>query len=376
MFKNFLLFIGLLISIGIIQSNVSADVISSIPLKKPTLTFEELDKKISKNILKPLKKPKKAESKIVKEKKIIQVEKKAKLSFKIPKKKPTVSGVNTVKSVKISKYYNKKDFGIAKKAISEMKKSKWSTSLAIAKKAKDKSIYNFIQWRHLLTKGNQASFYDYKVFIDQNSEYPRIGRLKYLAEHKLSTAKVSPKKIINWFGVDQPLSGYGKMILGESLVLTGDKAKGTKLIKDGWITADLSKSELRFYRKKFKKYLNADDYIKRADYLAWNSKQWDLKRLLRYLPKDYELLYTARHILITRGYGVDQAIKNVPNKFKNDAGLNYDRLKWRRKKGRVDSSVEILLNIKNNKEYLVRPDKWWKEREIISRSLIYKKNMN
>ena len=373
MFKNFLLFIGLLISIGIIQSNVSADVISLIPLKKPKLTFEELDKKISKNILKPLKKPKKVESKIVKEKKIIQVEKKAKLSFKIPKKKPTVSGVNTVKSVKISKYYNKKDFGIAKKAISEMKKSKWTTSLAIAKKAKDKSIYNFIQWRHLLTKGNQASFYDYKVFIDQNSEYPRIGRLKYLAEHKLSTAKVSPKKIINWFGVDQPLSGYGKMILGESLVLTGDKAKGTKLIKDGWITADLSKSELRFYRKKFKKYLNADDYIKRADYLAWNSKQWDLKRLLRYLPKDYELLYTARHILITRGYGVDQAIKNVPNKFKNDAGLNYDRLKWRRKKGRVDSSVEILLNIKNNKEYLVRPDKWWKEREIISRSLIYKK---
>ena len=41
-------------------------------------------------------------------------------------------------------------------------------------KAKDKSIYNFIQWRHLLTTGNQASFYEYKVFIDKNSHYPRI----------------------------------------------------------------------------------------------------------------------------------------------------------------------------------------------------------
>ena len=50
-----------------------------------------------------------------------------------------------------------------------MQKSKWSSSLKIAKKAKDKSIYNFIQWRHLLTTGNQASFYDYKVFIDNNS---------------------------------------------------------------------------------------------------------------------------------------------------------------------------------------------------------------
>ena len=33
------------------------------------------------------------------------------------------------------------------------------------------------------------------------------------------------------------------------------------------------------------------------------------------------------------------SIKNL----KNDAGLNYDRLKWRRKRGRVDSSVEILI---------------------------------
>ena len=78
-------------------------------------------------------------------------------------------------------------------------------------------------------------------------------------------------------------------------------------------------------------------------------------------------------MLISKGYGVDQAIKNVPQKFKNDAGLNYDRLKWRRKKGRVDSSAEILLKIKNDKDYLVMPDKWWKEREINSRALIYKK---
>jgi soluble lytic murein transglycosylase len=171
----------------------------------------------------------------------------------------------------------------------------------------------------------------------------------------------------------EPFSGYGKMMLGESFFLTGDKIKGRNLIKEGWVTANLSKSELRFFRKKFKKHLNADDYIKRADYLAWNSKNWDLRRLLRYLPKDYELLYNARHILMTKGYGVDQAIKNVPDKFKNDAGLNYDRLKWRRKKGRVDSSSEILLKIKNDKDYLVIPEKWWKEREIISRALIYKK---
>ncbi len=342
-----------------------------IPLKKPSLSNQELNKKVLINILKPLPKPKE-KGKEEKLKKVVK-EKKIQNKYLLPKKKPIIAGIDKNKKIKKSKYYSKKDFVIAKKALSEMKKSNWESALKISKKTKDKSIYNFIQWRHLLTTGNSASIYDYLNFINNNKDYPRIGRLKYLSEHKLSNKKISPNKIINRFLDQEPLSGYGKIILGESYVLTGKIDKGTKLIKEGWITAELSKSDLKFFRKKFKKYLDANDYIKRADYLAWNDKYWDLRRMLRYLPKDYELLYNARQLLMSKSYGVDQAIKKVPKKFKNDGGLNYERLKWRRKRGRIDSSVEIFLKIENTKDYLVRPDKWWKEREIISRSLIYEK---
>ena len=38
-------------------------------------------------------------------------------------------------------------------------------------------------------KGNQASFYEYMAFINDNQNYPRIDRIRYLAEHKLSTIK-------------------------------------------------------------------------------------------------------------------------------------------------------------------------------------------
>ena len=361
----FILIFNLIGYAGIASSGI-------VPLKKPTQTKEETEKKLLIDVLKPLPKPiEQTEKKVIEEKVIVKKENKN--GFILPKKKPLIAGTQKVKDIKISKYYNKKDFNLAKKAISEMKRAKWTDALKTSKKAKDKSIYNFIQWRHLLRKGNQASYYDYKTFMDKNEDYPRIGRIKYLAEHKLSTDKISPKKIIDWYGSSEPLSGFGRMILGESYTLTGNKEKGIQLIKEGWITAELTKSELRFYRKKFKKYLDANDYVKRADYLAWNNKYWDLKRMLRYLPKDYELLYNARQLLMSKSYGVDNAISKVPAKFKDDSGLNYDRLKWRRKRGRVDSSVEILLKIKNTKDYLVRPDKWWKEREIISRSLIYKK---
>ena len=52
--------------------------------------------------------------------------------------------------------------------------------------------------------------------------------------------------------------------------------------------------------------------LKEQIILAWNNKYWDLKRLLRYLPKDYELLYTARQLLMSKSYGVDNAITKVP----------------------------------------------------------------
>ena len=367
--RKIIFFIRSLLLSLVIIGNVFAAEISIIPLKKPILNEEVKREKISQGILKPKPKPSQKKEEI----KIITVKKnKKEINFLIPKSKPLI--VKSEKSVvqKSSKYYSQKDYDIAKKSIQAMEKSQWTTALKNSKNAKDKSIYNFIQWRHLLTTGNQATFYDYMTFIQNNKDYPRISRIKYLAEQKLSTDKISPKKIINWFGVNEPLSGYGMLVLGESFIQTGDSEKGIALIKRGWITAELSRDSMKSLSKKYRKYLDSKDYINRADYLAWENKYWDLKRMLPYLPKDYQLLYTARQILMSKSYGVDQAIKNVPQKFKNDAGLNHDRLKWRRKRGRIDSSLEILFSIKNDKDYLVRPDKWWVERAIMTRALIYK----
>ena len=371
MFKNLLCFVVLISIILINFTSANSEDKNILPIKKPNLTVEEIEQKLSINILRPLEKPKKNNETEIEEFNIEISEKK--ISFIIPKKKPIVLGKTDSEKVEISKYFNKKDFAIAKKAISEMEKSQWTKALSTSSRAKDKSINNFIQWNYLLTNGNQASFFDYLTFIDKNNDYPRIDRIRYLAEQKLDTKEISPKKIINWFGNNEPLSGFGKMILGESNILIGNVELGKKQIKEGWKEADLSANQLKFFRSKFKKYLDEKDYINRAEYLAWNNKYWDLKRILPYLPKDYELLYNARQLLMSKSYGVDEAIKNVPDKFINDAGLNYDRLKWRRKRGRIDGSVEILLNVKNTKDYLVRPDLWWEEREIISRSLIYDK---
>src|SRR5210317_1612451 len=104
-----LLFIGLLISILINFNYVLAETPLIVPIKKPSLSEKEIKQKISKNILKPIKKPKKTKNIEIKE-----IKKDKKLSFKIAKKKPSIAGLTKSKSIKISKYYSKKDFNIAR----------------------------------------------------------------------------------------------------------------------------------------------------------------------------------------------------------------------------------------------------------------------
>ena len=59
-----------------------------------------------------------------------------------------------------------------------------------------------------------------------------------------------------------PLSGFGKIKLGESYLIKGDFEKGESLIKDGWINASLSSKDLRYLNKKYKKFLIFSDHIK------------------------------------------------------------------------------------------------------------------
>ncbi len=362
------------------------------PKKKPSI-FKPIDKtsekKIQSNL--PQRKPiiqndKTQEKQVLKKEKIVEkkevevkteqqkkAEEKIKVEFVFPQKKPSIYR-SAKKEVTKSSILKQKDFEQAKKTIEFIKQKKWNSALKSAAKVKDQEFRTLITWMHLKTTRNGASFNEYKKFIEQNEDYPRINRIKYLAEEKIYLRNNSPSSIINWFEKNPPLGGLGKIKLAEAYLEQKKFDKVEELIKDGWVTAEIRKNDLGYYRAKFKKFITSDDHIKRADYLAWERKYWDLKRMLKYLPKDQQALYNARQILMSNSYGVDNAINKVPEYLKQDPGLEFDRLRWRNRRGRLDGSLEILYrNSLKTETQMVRPDKWWEQRESVVRSLIYKK---
>ena len=342
-----------------------------LPVPKPSVDQEIKAITAKKKEIYPEKKPQKESEEITSVTETMVESESAEIIY--PQKKPIIFQKKIDKAVAKSTILSSKDYKIAKAAFDAIDKKKWKTAIKISKKSKNKMVFKTVNWLYLIKPNNSASFYDYLTFINNNPNYPRIGRLRYLAEHKIYLKTVSPKVVLKWFDGKEPLSEFGKIKLGEIYLSQGNLEKGSKLIKEGWIKAKLSKNDLKYLRKKYKKIITVSDNIKRVDWHAWEGKHWDVQRMLRYLPKDETALYRARQLLMSRSYGVDNAISKVPAKFKNDIGLKYDRLKWRRRRGRLDPSLEILFTIPKDPLKLVRPDLWWKERHILTRSLIYKK---
>ena len=345
-------------------------------VKKPSrkVTPEVLTPKAPIKVKKvtPVKKNEK-DKKIKKETKKTKVEEKSeKFSVSneiIPLKKPLDLGILKKKSGILSS----KDFLIAQKTFSLVKRKRWNSAMKEVKKSRSKLLKNLVMWMYLKEPSNNLTFQDYKRFIDKNPEWPRINRLRYLAEHKINFKNVKPKEVIKFFEKKEPLSGYGKIKLGEAFLTKGNTKKAHSLIADGFKTANLSSIEHRYLNKKFRNLLKKEDYIERAKYLAWEQDFYELRRTLRYLPTGYKELYFARFALMTRSYGVDSAIAKVPAQFKDDIGLQFDRAKWRRKRGRYDSALEIINNLPQDPKLLVKPDLWFKEKFIIARSRINKK---
>ena len=269
-----------------------------------------------------------------------------------------------------TKTLNNKDFEISKVVFDYVDRKQWKLALSDAQKMQDKTIYTLVNWMYLIDSQSGASFNEYFIFIKNNKDWPRINRIKYLAEHKINFDNNTPSSIIEYFTNNPPLSGFGKLRLAEALLENNQAEKSKSLVKDGFKDAELSKNDLRYFSKIFKKFLTQQDYTLRADYFAYEAKYQDLRDTIEYLNPDYQKLYNARAALFTKR-SADNLIAQVPQYLKEDPGLIYDRIKWRRKKARFDDALTLINQ--SASDSLERNQYLAKERLSIARDKIQDK---
>ena len=234
--KNLIKFSVIFLGFFIIFSSNSIAADRILPLPKPAVDQETKIKTAERKNIYPEKKPtlKKEKIDITQSKEVSEIDDEVKEDvFIYPEKKPIIFQKKVDKAVVRSAILSRSDFNIAKASFKAIKKKKWKTAIKLSKKAKNKMVFKMVNWFYLIEPNNSASFFDYLTFINNNPNYPRINRLKYLAEHKMYLKTVSPKVIKKWFNGKEPLSEYGKIKLGEIYVKEGNIDEGSRLIKEG-----------------------------------------------------------------------------------------------------------------------------------------------
>ena len=310
--------------------------------------------------------PKPKETKEIKKK---DIEKADGTKDVVPKVKPSDFKVFTPepKGALATKTLSDKDFEITKVVFDYVDRKQWKLALSDAQKMQDKTIYTLVNWMYLIEPQSGASFNEYQTFIKNHKDWPRINRIKYLAEHKINFDNNSPSSIIEYFSNNPPLSGFGRLRLAEAFLENNQTEKARNLVKDGFKDAELSKNDLKYFSKIFKKFLTHQDYVLRADYFAYEAKYKDLKDTIDYLNPDYQKLYNARAALFTKR-SADNLISQVPQSLKEDPGLIYDRIKWRRKKARFDDALTLMNQ--SASDSLMRNQYLAKERLSVARDKI------
>jgi soluble lytic murein transglycosylase len=266
-----------------------------------------------------------------------------------------------------TKTLSDKDFEITKVVFDYVDRKQWRLALSDAQKVQDKTIYTLVNWMYLIDTQSGASFNEYQTFIKNHKDWPRINRIKFLAEHKINFDNNSPTSIIEYFSNNPPLSGFGRLRLAEAFLENNQTEKARNLVKDGFKDAELSKNDLKYFSKIFKKFLTHQDYVLRADYFAYEAKYKDLRDTIEYLNPDYQKLYNARAALFTKR-SADNLISQIPQSLKEDPGLIYDRIKWRRKKARFDDALTLMNQ--SASDSLMRNQYLAKERLSVGRDKI------
>lgn len=250
-------------------------------------------------------------------------------------------------------------------ALEAAERRSWNRFERHAKTIDNELAKKIVTWQAIVKDWNRLSFQEVSGFLENNPEWPWQRVLERRVE-ELMPENLPPEKVLAWFERREPVSVNGKERLAEALIKLDRGEEGRAMIRKTWIESDLPKDRERSFYHKHKKLLTADDNIKRLDRLLWEDHHWQARWMIWRVGSDWKKLGEARLGLARREGNVDALVARVPKHLKDDPGLVYERIRWRRRAG-LDTADDLF---KDAPDVLPFPELWWRERYILAREAL------
>lgn len=243
---------------------------------------------------------------------------------------------------------------------------KWAWAQRLAEGTGSAPLRAYVRWRELLESTDQPPFTAYREFLRRSPDWPSLGRLQARAEEGLDGTEPYAARLA-FFADRAPRTRQGRQALAEAQLAAGRTADAVALLRRSWIDDDFAAAEESTFLDRFGSYLRPADHAARLDRLLWDGRIEQAQRLLGRVPERERAVAGARIALQLAAPGVDRTLAALPATAQREAGLAFDRLRWRAGRGNPDGVLEILLR---PPEALGEPARWWEEQQRAIRAAI------
>ncbi|MFA6279740.1 MAG: lytic transglycosylase domain-containing protein [Bdellovibrionales bacterium] len=217
---------------------------------------------------------------------------------------------------------------------------------------------------------NDYSFDDLAAFVTNNPDWPGLKGIMMILEQKIPSG-ATDAQLVNWFNAHPPLTPTAFYRYIDSLQAIGQAPKAQELVQARWVDRNFGNGDQASFFDRYAFMLNKTDHEVRLDRLLWENEMTAARAMYPYVDAAHKALAEARIALANQTSNAEALIAQVPSSLQNDAGLLYERVRWRRKNDNDDGALELLLNAPDD---LGQPEKWWEERHIVIRRLMEAKN--
>lgn len=256
-------------------------------------------------------------------------------------------------------------------ALKTARRGDWSRAGEVIRRTGDPLAEKIFNWLYYARSGQLQSFDRVTAFIRRNPEWPSQGTLKRAAEKALND-KVRDEDVVYWFRDYPPQTVDAMDRYLRALAVQGRAEEMKKALRGWWKGATLTADQQSRFLKSYSRHLDTAANVARLDTLLLGGQYTNARAIARVLGRGYPQLAEARIVLSENKGGVDGRLAHVPAHLRNDPGLLYERLRWRRRHNLDFEAIEILHSQPPADKINNLPD-WWTEQHIIARRLIENK---
>lgn len=243
------------------------------------------------------------------------------------------------------------------------KRQEWQWAQVQAARIDDPIAAVALEWLYVTSAREDVPFARIVRFMERYPHWPSQQRLQIRAEETIDSL-TADLDILTFFDAHAPITRQGRVRYAEGLLRADRTDEAITWLRRSWIDDNYSSSEQGYVLNNYGEYLRREDHIKRLDRLLWDQRLSEAERMQPLVPRDQWRLADARIHLQRKMAGVDGAIERVPAGLRDDPGLLFDRIRWRRERGLHDGAVELLNQAPRHDGH---GQLWWRERALQAR---------